>query len=79
MHRQLGHLPAMCADHPLLIEATEPLQQLTRLGQCGGGWQRQPAHGGDISNPPLRQLQRQGREVGTDDLREIEGDQMTPL
>ena len=68
------HRPAVRRDRARPIERAEIEQQRARRGERGSGRRRQPGQGG-VARAPQRQLERQRRQVGVEDLGRREGQQ----
>ena len=72
MRRDTRQLAPVRGDAGGAVQCAETLEQIPRAAQlCGGRWV-EPAQRRGIPCAPARQLQRQRREVGVQDLRRSE-------
>ncbi len=68
MGSQLGHAPPVGGDAARLIQRPQLPEQRSRLGQRGGGRGVKPPERRRVGDPGGRQLQRERRQVGLEDL-----------
>src|SRR5579859_783004 len=69
MYGKARHVAAAGRDASVPIERAEALEERPRARQHGGRRRIEPGERAGVLRPPARQLERERREVGFEDLR----------